>query len=183
MTAGETRSEIELLSESLGDRLAAARTYLERVGFGARATLDHIGVQTYSPADYERLRDSYRTQLRFLSERVAGGRRITNFAMHRHLPGQNEDPPPFLELFEPTEAQLDAGRQPWLWHLAFVDERIGQDSTLLEQTGAEILWQLEVGSKKVVFLAGPQGQEIEIASESLESRGPAEGDSAARRRA
>jgi hypothetical protein len=183
MIADNSVPSINFLSKEAGDRLAAARVYFAALGFGSQATVDHIGVQTYSPVDYERLKDSYNAQLVFLSERVAGGRRIANFSMRHRLPGQDGGPPLFLELFEPTETQVDADRRPWLWHLAFVNERIAQDLTLLEQAGAEILWQLEVGSKRVVFLAGTLGREIEIASEPLESRRLAESASPARRRA
>ncbi len=154
-------------SEEVGSRLAAARRFLAGLDLQDEAVFDHIGVQAYSDVDYVGLRTELGTMGECLSERLAGGRHISNVAIR--MPGRtpNGSPTLLVELFAPKPDQVDPGRPPRLWHVAFVLPDILQRLPALERAGVRVSMRLTVGAKEVLFLLADGGEEVELASMPL----------------
>jgi hypothetical protein len=134
------------------------------LGLGEEAVFDHIGVQTHSEADYTRLKAELSLTGECLSERIAGGRHISNLAVGPTGSGWGGARGLLVELFAPKPDQVEPGRPPRLWHVAFVLRDLIQRLPALEQAGVRISMRLRVGDKEVLFLVADDGEEVEMAS-------------------
>ena len=161
------RTDVRLVdpaSEEFRKRLATARRFLADLGLGDTVVFDHIGVQTYSKADYVRLKSEFSTMGACLSERFVGERHICNLAIHPNGSVQGDTSPLLVELFAPKPDQVDPGKPPRLWHVAFLLRDLAEHLPTIERAGVRISMRLTVGAKEVIFLHADDGEEIELAS-------------------
>ena len=151
-------------SEEFGKRLATARRFLADLALGDAVVFDHIGVQTHSEADYAHLKAELSTMGACLSERFVGERHICNVAIRPNGSVQGDTPPLLVELFAPKPDQVDPGKPPRVWHVAFLLRDLAEHLPTIERAGVRISMRLTVGAKEVIFLHADDGEEIELAS-------------------
>lgn len=155
---------VDPASKEFGTRLATARRFLADLGLGDAVVFDHIGVQTHSAADYAHVKAELSAMGACLSERFVGGRHICNLAIRPNGRVQVDTSPLVVELFAPKPDQVDTGKPPRLWHVAFLLRDLAEHLPTIERAGVRISMRLTVGAKEVLFLLADGGEEIELAS-------------------